>query len=138
MDMQLSDSEWKKKLTPEQYAVLRQKGTEAPFTGKLLHNDKTGKYTCAACGQELFHSDVKFDSGSGWPSFYDVATKGAVTLQEDLSGGMHRVEVTCANCGSHLGHVFNDAPDQPTGMRFCINSCALDFKPNQTKQHEKT
>lgn len=130
--MQLSDEQWKKKLTPEQYAVLRQKGNEAPFTGQLLHNYKTGKYTCVACGHELFHSDTKFESGSGWPSFYDVATKGVVNLKEDNSSGMHRVEVTCANCGSHLGHVFNDAPDQPTGMRFCINSCALDFKSKQT------
>lgn len=134
--MQLTDNQWKQKLTPEQYAVLRQKGTEAPFTGKLLHNEKTGKYVCAACGNELFHSDTKFDSGSGWPSFYDVATKGAVKLQEDTSQGMRRVEVTCANCGSHLGHVFNDAPEQPTGMRFCVNSCALDFKPVQAKKHE--
>lgn len=134
--MQLTDEQWKQKLTAEQYAVLRQKGTEAPFTGKLLHNEKTGKYTCAACGHELFHSDTKFDSGSGWPSFYDVATKGAVKLKEDTGHGMHRVEVTCANCGSHLGHVFNDAPDQPTGMRFCINSCALDFKSAQAKKHE--
>lgn len=127
-DMHLSDSEWKKKLSPEQYAVMREKSTEAPFTGELLQNDETGNYACAACGNELFHSDTKFDSGSGWPSFYDVATKGAVRLVEDISHGMHRVEVQCANCGGHLGHVFNDAPDQPTGMRFCINSCSLDFR----------
>ncbi|HVX48463.1 MAG TPA: peptide-methionine (R)-S-oxide reductase MsrB [Candidatus Saccharimonadales bacterium] len=120
--------EWKDKLTPEQYRVLREKGTEAPFSGKLLHNDKTGDYTCAACGQVVFKSDTKFDSGSGWPSFYDVANTGAVKLAEDDSHGMRRVEVMCANCGSHLGHVFNDAPEQPTGMRFCINSTALDFK----------
>jgi len=124
----LPDDAWKKKLTSEQYRVLREKGTEAPFTGKLLHNDKTGDYTCAACGQVVFNSDTKFDSGSGWPSFYDVANTKAVKLAADASGGMHRVEVMCANCGSHLGHVFNDAPDQPTGMRFCINSAALDFK----------
>lgn len=134
--MKLSDDEWKKKLTPEQYHILRQKGTEAPFTGALLHNKDTGMYTCAACGHELFHSDTKFDSGSGWPSFYDVATKGAVKLTEDNSGGMQRVEVTCANCGGHLGHVFNDAPDQPTGMRFCINSCSLDFEPKGKKNDE--
>lgn len=110
---------------------MREKGTEAPFTGALLHNKETGMYVCSACGNELFHSDTKFDSASGWPSFYDVVTKGAVTLKEDKSHGMHRVEITCAKCGSHLGHVFNDAPDQPTGMRFCVNSCALDFKPKK-------
>ncbi len=131
--MQLSDEEWRKKLTPEQYQVLRQKGTEAPFTGALLHSKATGMYTCAACGQPLFSSDTKFDSGSGWPSFYDIATKGAVKLQEDISHGMHRIEATCANCGSHLGHVFDDAPGTPTGQRFCINSCALDFKPKSFK-----
>ena len=112
----------------EQYAVLRQKGTEAPFTGKLLHNKETGMYVCGACGQPLFSSDTKFDSGSGWPSFYDVATKGAVKLIDDDSHGMQRTEVVCNNCGSHLGHLFHDAPDQPTGDRFCINSAALDFQ----------
>lgn len=120
--------EWKDKLTPAQYSVLRQKGTEAPFTGKLLHNYKSGDYTCAACGTVVFKSDTKFDSGSGWPSFYDPANTEAVRLIADPSIGMDRVEVTCAKCGGHLGHVFNDAPDQPTGMRFCINSAALDFK----------
>ena len=120
--------EWKDKLTPEQYKILREKGTEAPFSGALLHNDKTGDYLCGACGNVVFNSETKFDSGSGWPSFYDVANTKAVKLIEDTSLGMKRVEVTCANCGSHLGHVFNDVPDQPTGMRFCINSAALDFK----------
>jgi len=124
----MADDEWKDKLSDEQYHILREKGTEAPFSGKLLHNDKTGNYTCAACGNVVFTSDTKFDSGTGWPSFYDVADTKAVKLQEDNSHGMHRVEVTCAVCGSHLGHVFNDVPDQPTGMRFCINSAALDFK----------
>lgn len=128
MDTQLTDKEWKQRLTPEQYHILREKGTEAPFTGELLHNTGKGVYSCAACGNEVFTSDKKFDSGSGWPSFYDVATKGAVRLQEDVSAGMRRVEILCANCGSHLGHVFHDAPDQPTGMRFCINSAALKFK----------
>lgn len=124
----MADDEWKRKLTPEQYRVLREKGTEAPFTGKLLHNDKTGDYVCAACGNVVFKSGTKFDSGSGWPSFYDVASTDAVKLAEDTSHGTRRVEVMCARCGSHLGHVFNDAPEQPTGMRFCINSASLDFK----------
>jgi peptide-methionine (R)-S-oxide reductase len=126
--MQLSDEEWKKKLTPEQYSVLREKGTEAAGTGKLLHNHDTGDYACAACGNVLFQSGTKFDSGSGWPSFYDVANTDSVKLQQDTSLSEPRVEILCANCGSHLGHVFHDAPDQPTGMRFCINSAALDFK----------
>lgn len=126
--VQLSDEEWKKKLSPEQYRILREQGTETPFTGKLLHEDHNGDFVCAACGAVVFKSDTKFDSGSGWPSFYDPANTDAVILKEDDSHGMHRVEVKCANCGSHLGHVFNDAPDQPTGMRFCINSAALDFE----------
>jgi peptide-methionine (R)-S-oxide reductase len=128
MKIDMTDDEWKQKLTPEQYHILREKGTELPGTGQLLHNDKTGEYRCAACGQVVFKSDTKFDSGSGWPSFYDVASNRAVKLIDDSSLGMHRVEVECANCGSHLGHVFNDAPDQPTGQRFCINSAALDFE----------
>ena len=126
--MKLPDDEWKKKLTPEQYKVLREKGTETPFSGKLLNEKGTGDFVCAACGATVFKSDTKFDSGSGWPSFYDPASTDAVRLIEDTSHGMRRVEVTCANCGSHLGHVFNDAPDQPTGMSFCINSTSLDFK----------
>jgi len=124
----MTDNEWKQKLTPEQYHVLRERGTETPGSGALLHNHKTGDYMCAACGNVVFTSDTKFDSGSGWPSFYDVANTKAVRLTEDTGAGMHRVEVMCARCGGHLGHVFNDAPDQPTGMRFCINSVALDFK----------
>jgi peptide-methionine (R)-S-oxide reductase len=128
MPQKFSDDELRKKLTPEQFHVLREKGTEAPGSGKLLHNHDTGDYTCAACGNVVFESGTKFDSGSGWPSFYDVANTKAVKLQQDNSIGEPRVEVLCANCGSHLGHVFNDAPDQPTGMRFCINSAALDFK----------
>lgn len=130
--MNLTEEEWKKKLTPEQYHVLREKGTEAPFTGKLLNEKGTGDFVCAACGQVVFKSDTKFESGSGWPSFYDPANTAAVKLEEDNSLGMSRTEVICANCGSHLGHVFNDAPDQPTGQRFCINSCSLDFKPKNT------
>ena len=122
-----SEDEWKKILSPEQYQVLRKKGTERPFTGKLLHNKKSGKYVCGACGNSLFSSDTKFDSGSGWPSFYDVISKGAVELKEDNSLGMKRVEVVCRRCGGHLGHVFDDGP-RPTGQRYCINSLSLDFK----------
>lgn len=122
----LSDEEWKKKLTPMQYEVLRQKGTEAPFTGSLLYNDKQGSYACAACGNNLFDSTTKFEAHCGWPSFYD-AKPGAVEFHDDDSHHMRRIEVTCANCGGHLGHVFEDAPDQPTGQRFCINSAALQF-----------
>jgi len=124
-----SDEELKKKLSPEQYHVLREKGTEAPFTGKFVNHKDNGMYTCMVCGAELFDSKTKFESGTGWPSFYDVAKSDAVKLSEDNSLGMRRVEISCSNCGSHLGHVFHDAPSQPTGMRFCINSCALDFKP---------
>ena len=131
--MQISDEELKKKLTPEQYHILREKGTEAPFTGKYLHHKASGMYTCAVCGAELFSSDTKFESGSSWPSFYDAAKSTAIKLTEDRSHGAQRVEVSCANCGSHLGHVFNDAPDQPTGMRFCINSACLDFKAEDKK-----
>ena len=131
--MQLSDEEWKRKLTPEQYRILRQKGTEAPFTGELLENHQTGMYACAACGAQLFESGTKFESGSGWPSFYDVARKGAVSLIDDDSLGMPRIEVQCANCGGHLGHLFDDAVDQPTGQRYCINSAALQFMESGEK-----
>ena len=129
MPKTFTDEELKKKLTKEQYHILREKGTEAPFTGKYVNHKENGMYTCMVCGAELFDSKTKFESGTGWPSFYDVAKSDAVKLKEDNSHGMRRVEISCSNCGSHLGHVFNDAPSQPTGMRFCINSCALDFKP---------
>lgn len=115
-------------LTDAQKRVLQGGDTEAPFSGALLHNKESGDYHCAQCDARLFSSDTKFDSGSGWPSFYDIAEKDNVKLVEDTSHGMHRIEVQCASCGGHLGHVFHDAPDQPTGMRFCINSAALDFK----------
>ncbi len=119
--------DWKKKLTPEQYAVLREKGTERPFTGELLHEARKGMFVCAGCGTELFDSGTKFDSGTGWPSF-DSAKKGAVKFVDDSSHGMHRVEVICAKCGGHLGHMFDDGPAKTTGKRFCINSCSLGFK----------
>ncbi len=120
--------DWKKELTPEQYHILREKGTEAPFTGKLVHMKDDGMYHCAACGVELFSSETKFESGSGWPSFYDIARNEAVELHDDDTLGMHRVEVTCRNCGGHLGHLFDDGPADKTGKRYCINSCALEFK----------
>lgn len=129
--MQINEDELKKKLTPEQYHIVRGKGTEVPFTGKYLEHKQKGMYTCVVCGAQLFSSDTKFDSGSGWPSFYDVSKSTAVKLTEDNRHGLRGVEVSCANCGSHLGHVFNDAPNQPTGMRFCINSACLDFEPKE-------
>ena len=126
--MQKDDAYWKQSLTPAQYAVLRQRGTEAPYSGELLYNDADGTYVCAACKSPLFASEHKFEADCGWPSFNNVISNNAVILREDVSHGMHRVEVSCKNCGGHLGHVFNDAPDQPTGVRFCINSVALNFK----------
>lgn len=112
-------------LTPEQYHVLFEKGTEAPFSGEYVDNHEKGMFKCAVCGSELFASDAKFDSGTGWPSFDKPANRENVILQDDLTGGMKRTEVICKNCGAHLGHVFDDGPTETTGQRFCINSCAL-------------
>lgn len=124
-----SQDEWRKELTPEQYAVLRQHATERPFTGEYVNIETQGEYLCAACGQPLFSSGTKFHSGSGWPSFWDVIDKGNVELKTDISHGMKRVEVLCGKCGSHLGHVFDDGPRDTTGLRYCINSVALKLKP---------
>lgn len=122
----LSDEEWQKKLTPEQYAILRQKGTERPYTGKLLHNTDLGVYVCAACGNELFTSDMKFDSHCGWPSFDKEIAGGKIKTETDTSHGMIRTEIMCARCGGHLGHLFDDGPTE-TGMRYCVNSVSLEF-----------
>lgn len=123
----MSDKQVNPNLTDEQKKVLFEQSTEAPFSGAFLQNKKAGDYTCANCGVVLFSSDTKFDSGSGWPSFYDAKNKDAVHLVEDNSHGMKRIEVQCANCGAHLGHLFNDGPQDKTGMRFCVNSLSLDF-----------
>lgn len=118
----------KNKLSPEAYNVCFLKGTEPPGSGKYLHNHKNGMYVCAVCGKKLFSSDTKYDSGTGWPSFWDFAEKGTIKEETDMSMGIPRTEVLCANCGSHLGHVFTDGPKDKTGLRYCINSLALDFK----------
>lgn len=128
MDTTTEDT-WRQKLSPEQYKVLREGATERPFTGKYVNTKDKGTYACAACGAELFSSDTKFESGTGWPSFYEAKNREHVELVPDRSWGMDRVEVRCKNCGSHLGHLFDDGP-APTGLRYCINSCALNLEPD--------
>jgi len=129
---QLSEDEWKQKLTPEQYRVLREKGTEMPGTGQHLDESRNGDYTCAACGAVLFKSGTKFESSmpglQGWPAFSEVASNEAIKLVDDNSYGMHRTEITCANCGSHLGHLFEDDPTSPNGKHYCVNSVCLNFE----------
>ena len=126
----LSEEEWKARLTPEQYRILREKGTERPYTGEYDQFWDAGTYECAACGAELFTSDTKFDAGCGWPSFYQGIDKSRIKEVPDRSHGMYRIEVQCARCGGHLGHVFDDGPN-PTGLRYCINSASLGFKKKQ-------
>ncbi|HEX2233122.1 MAG TPA: peptide-methionine (R)-S-oxide reductase MsrB [Thermoleophilaceae bacterium] len=123
-----TDQQWREELSPERYRIMREQGTEPPFTGAYTYEKADGTYRCGACGNELFSSDTKFDSGTGWPSFTEPAVAENVELRPDHSHGMVRTEVVCANCGGHLGHVFDDGPG-PSGKRFCINSCALDLEP---------
>ncbi len=125
-----TDEEWRRELSPEQYEILRNKGTERPWTHEYNNEKRSGTYRCAGCGAELFPSDTKFESGSGWPSFYAPAGEEAVDTESDTSHGMARTEVLCSSCGGHLGHVFEDGPN-PTGLRYCINGCAIDLDPQE-------
>ena len=129
---ELPDEEWRQRLSPDQYAVLRQAATEAPGTGALLHEKRIGLFRCGACGNPLFRSDAKYESGCGWPSFWESLGPEALTEHEDLSHGMRRVEIRCARCDSHMGHVFPDGPP-PTGIRYCMNSLAMRFEPDGTE-----
>ncbi|NHJ49901.1 MAG: peptide-methionine (R)-S-oxide reductase MsrB [Asgard group archaeon] len=128
---ELTKKEWKKKLSKIEYYVLREKGTERPFTGEYWNNKEKGIYKCAGCGVELFSSDTKYASGCGWPSFYDAIDKSKIEEKIDFTHGMKRIEVLCKNCGGHLGHIFDDGPKDKTGLRYCINSVSLDFKKDE-------
>ncbi len=128
--VEMTDAEWRERLSPDRYAVLRQKGTEPAWSGALLHVDGSGMFTCAGCGAELFSTEAKYDSGSGWPSFDRAVAEGTVLEHEDRSFGMVRTEITCARCGGHLGHVFPDGP-ATTGLRYCVNSLSLEFEPRE-------
>ncbi|MFX0107238.1 MAG: peptide-methionine (R)-S-oxide reductase MsrB [Candidatus Hodarchaeota archaeon] len=130
-----TEQEWKMTLSPDQYRILRQCGTEPPFSGKYVYHKEDGVYICAGCGNELFTSDTKYESGSGWPSFWDQLSEESVEKRVDNSHGMRRIEVVCKKCGGHLGHVFDDGPN-PTGLRYCINSLALDFKTQSDSEKE--
>jgi methionine-R-sulfoxide reductase len=125
-----SEAEWRQKLTPEQYHILREQGTEPAFTGKYWNSKEKGTYACAGCGQELFKSDAKYDSGTGWPSFWEAIDKSRVETRDDNSHGMRRIEVVCSRCGGHLGHLFPDGP-APTGQRYCMNSASLELKSSE-------